>query len=128
MQVLPADCRLDRPTKEVVYETLLENEVPCYGCPKAEGCEARLDGGFETAAVLMGEDAAELARTEGVVAVCPRCGSTDSIAWAAEVTAVDLPHGSDRAGKRAWKCHGRTMGSRRQCNWSRVEYAGKARA
>ena len=131
MPILPTECLLDRPTKDLIYDTLLEGEVPCYGCPKSRECPESLEGNLEAAAVLMGEDMAVLAEgVEGIIK-CPRCGSVATVQWATEpvqsrVAGIGAP---ERPGKRIWWCFEEQSawpGGTRKCNWSNVKYAGKA--
>lgn len=132
MPILPNGCLLDRPTKDLVYDTLLDGEVPCYGCPKSAECPESLEGNLEAAAALMGEDVESIAESVEGITKCPRCGGVTTVQWSSEPVQSRVAGLGDppKLGKRIWRCWKSVSGwgHPRKCNWSCVKYVDRALA
>lgn len=102
MAILPNGCLLSSHERNVVYITMTEGETPCAGCPKRDGCEARVDKDLRTAMVLMGEPV-EPPR------ICKRCGAAIEL-WRVE------------RNTRVWTCK-KTDNDRWVCGWEMSELA-----
>lgn len=131
MPILPTECLLDRPTKDLVYDTHHDGEVPCYGCPKSRECPESLEGNLEAAAALMGEDMAALFADDDGAFKCERCGAAATVRWLTEpVQSRSAGIGEPaKPGKRVWVCQNELTdwtGRPRKCNWSRVRYADRS--
>lgn len=107
--ILPRECILTVKERDIVYNTLLPDEIPCAGCFKARECRAGLDAGISIAKAMG-------IAPESVGVKCGRCGAT-ALGW--------FVSGSFRV----WKCtniienevRGASIKFKARCDWEKSE-------
>jgi len=65
-RVFPDDCYLSRRERLIFLDTMLEGEIPCFGCP-VPACQAKAD--LMAAITLSGGGVSDFQSVK-----CPRCG------------------------------------------------------